>query len=522
MEGEKMGVGTLERKVSGQSTGKSNVDLDKTEAAFAVEVSTNAFEIKFGGQTIARGDSDFGFQNLCDLVLHPDGEALISYQQLAPTCFGRVATAPTVRRTADSAEVMLDAESSNGAMRTHCVANVSLSADGKSFEWEFVHETRVLRTIPYPERFFSRTDADPEFADTGAWIFEFSDPMPHRAFGPKDGPIPLDRPDILFPQPWFRKDGWQRNWTHFVFARADGKIIKIPMNHLENHDKDFWRQSPDGFVAFLGGKGTNLRYRFLDGTGRNVCHHYCMWGYDIHFWQIFAPGSGGSPNERPELPEGFVFKHRYVLESMSDEEASNLLQNAEDHPWRQGDQRSLDNTPVYVPGVTEFHESLKREDDRGFFQPALTADFLPEHPGRKTPGCVRLDNHGFAYDRDGNSVAQYNAWAISLGSDNWHTPIEPGAKYEISAWVKLEADEKAVARIAANYVVQYDQAKPTFRTETSKTFFSNEVRGKTGWVKLQLLTPEMPEEYICTMNVRMELIGRGLAYFDEFEFKCAD
>jgi hypothetical protein len=158
---------------------------------FSAALSGSAITIVYGGQTIARADSDYGFQNLRDLALHPAGEALISYQQLAPTCFGRVAEPPQLRQTADGVELVLEATSADGAMHTRCTVTVRLAPTGNAFEWTFDHDTRVLRTIPFPERFFTRTDADAEFADTGAWIFEFSDPMPHRAFGPKDGPLAM-------------------------------------------------------------------------------------------------------------------------------------------------------------------------------------------------------------------------------------------------------------------------------------------------------------------------------------------
>jgi hypothetical protein len=67
------------------------------------------------------------------------------------------------------------------------------------------------------------------------------------------------------------------------------------------------------------------------------------------------------------------------------------------------------------------------------------------------------------------------------------------------------------------YMTQYNQAKPSWRVKPSKTCFSNEAHGKTGWVQLRLVTPKLPAAYVSSMTIRLELLGRGLAYFDEFE-----
>ncbi|MFA6294302.1 MAG: hypothetical protein WC637_21095, partial [Victivallales bacterium] len=301
------------------------------------------------------------------------------------------------------------------------------------------------------------------------------------------------------------------------FTRNDGRNIMIPMNHLDNHDKDFWWQSPDGLVAFLGGKGTNLRYRFLDGSGLNIFHHYCMWGYDIHFFEIVAPGSGNGENQPPELKPGKVFSHRYLLEAIDDAESEKLLLSSEEHPWRERDQVRLENAPVYKPGLNILQERLGRQDDRGFFQANSECRFLPHHPGRRTPGVLLIENNRKPLSQTDPII---NAWELTLGSDNWHTPIESGKIYEISVWVKLEASGKdSFAVIAAQYLSQYNQAKPSWRVERSPVFLSNKISGKTGWRQLVLRTPKLPGPYTCTMNISLELHGCGTCYFDEFEFR---
>ena len=72
----------------------------------------------------------------------------------------------------------------------------------------------------------------------------------------------------------------------------------------------------------------------------------------------------------------------------------------------------------------------------------------------------------------------------------------------------------------SSFAVQAALAKWPFRfSASSKTLFSNAAQGKTGWVRLVLRTPKLPRDYVSLMNVRLELIGRGIAYFDEFEFR---
>ena len=483
---------------------------------FSVHKTRIGFEILYGNQVIARSDRNYGYHVLRDLVLRPGGEALIASHQIAPHCYGRVDVAPTVDADDDRAIVRLEADSDDGCYTHVGTATVTRVPKTRSFLWDFVHDTRVLKTHPFPERFFMRTDVDSQFRDTGVWVFEFTDPLPCQPFAPKDGPVGVDRPDILYPVPWFRKGGWKKNWTHFLFKRYDGPFVRIPMNHLENHDKDFWRQAPDGVMAMLGGKGTNLQYRFLEGTGRNVCHHYCMWGYDIHFLQIEAPGSGTGKNPPPKVKKGRRYYHHYVLETLTDKQSRDLLRRAEDHPWREVDQRRLDNVARYNVGLNRFQTHLGRQDDGGLFRPSSECLFLPTHPGRRTPGCLCIDNHLVAHAFD-DPTPPYNAWMIGLGSDNWHTPIERKRRYEVSVWVKMEGEPGTLARIAMNYQVQRNQAKPSFRVTTSKTHYSNAAEGKTGWVKLVLTTPRMPDAYVSTLRIAMELVGRGIAYFDEFE-----
>jgi hypothetical protein len=291
------------------------------------------------------------------------------------------------------------------------------------------------------------------------------------------------------------------------------------MNHLENFDKDFWRQSPDGVMAILGGKGTNLQYRFLDGTGKNVFHHYCMWGYDIHFHELIAKGSGGAKNPEPPLKKGKRFRHHYVLEPLSDAESKRLLRDSEEHPWRQGDQMRLDHVARYNPGLNQFQEHLGRQDDGGFFRPTSQCFFLPEHPGRRSPGCLCIDNRG-GYQPAGIEGPQWNAWTMTLGSDNWHTPIESGVHYEISVWVRLQGTADLSARIAMQYITQVNQGKTSWKVKRSRWYSSKPVGGKkTGWENLVLKTPRLPKTYVCSMPIALEVRGRGKALFDEFEVR---
>ena len=483
---------------------------------FSVTRNRTGFELYYGDQVIARSDKNYGYHLLRDLVVRPGGEAMISFHGIAPTCFGHVDEPPEVTDDEGQATVRLETVSSDGHYYHTCTVTVRYVPKSRSLVWDFVHDTTVLRAHPFPERFFMRTDVDPKYGDKGVWVFEFSDPMPHRTFAPKDGPVPVDRPDILYPQAWFRKGGWRKNWTHFLFKRYDGTLIRVPMNHLENHDKDFWRQAPDGIMAMLGGKGTNLQYRFLDGTGKDVCHHYCMWGYDIHFFAIEAPGTGSGENPPPTLDKGKRYHHHYVLEALSDRQSRDLLAQATDHPWREVDQRRLDEVARYNTGLNRFQTHLGRQDDGGLFRPTSQCLFLPDHRGRRSPGCLCIDNHQVAHGFD-DPKPPYNAWTIGLGSDNWHTPIEANRRYEISVWVKMEGEPGTTARIAMKYQVQRHQATPRFRVTTSKAHYSNVARGKTGWVKLTLTTPRLPDGYVSTFRIAMELIGRGIAYFDEFQ-----
>ncbi|HEY3416604.1 MAG TPA: hypothetical protein VGM23_06950 [Armatimonadota bacterium] len=485
-----------------------------TTTSFAVKKTDESYELIFGEQVIARGDVNYGFELLRDLVVTPGGEALISFHQLAPTTFGRSAACPAISTEADRATLRFADTSGDGTLRQATKVTVTYDEERGAFLWDFVHQTTFLADVVV-DRFFGRTDVDPRYADTGVYVFEITDPMPHRAFAPKDGPVPIDRPDILFPQAWFRKGGWQKNWSHFVFTRDDGAVVRIPMNHLENHDKDFWKQAPDGYIAMLGGEGTNLRYRLLEGSGRNICHHYCMWGYDIHFFEIVGTGTGdGTPNA-PTIASGTEFYHHYVLETVTDGESQSIIDQAIDHPWRERDEQRLANVARYNPGLNLFQRGLGRQDDTGFFQPSTMCQFLPRHPGRRTPGVLAISNDYAGPSYDGAQL--YNAWLVTLGSDNWHTPIESNRIYEITVWAKLEpADEGAFARISMQYVTQQDQATPQWTVERSPIFFSNEVHGKTGWTKMVLRTPRLPEDYVSVMNIGLEFRGRGLCYFDEF------
>lgn len=487
--------------------------------SFSVEKSETGYQVLYGDKEIARGDCNIGFNIMQDVVVHADKDSLIRFHQIAPTEFGHVGEAPGIECSDHEVELTLSCDNKEGSLRQVTRAKVTFSPEKNAFDWDFVHNTEALK--PYTiTKHFARTDVDPEFADTGVWIFEITDPVPEKTFAPKDDPVPVDRPDILYPQPWFRKGGWEKNWRYFAFTRHDGQTVRIPLNHRDNHDKDFWRQQENGCLYLLGGKGTNVRYRFLEETGRNICHHYCMWGYDLHFFEIVAKGSGVNDNPNPVLEQGRKFYHHYCLEAMTDDESERTLTSAIEHPWRERDQKRLENNPRYNVGVNYFRRQLGRQDDGGFFQPVSTCQYLPHHPGRSEPGVILIETDGF--DFDGNKL--YNAWHISLGSDQWHTPIESGKVYEISVWAKLESglNENSKVRIAMKYIQQFNQGTPEFKVNTSEAFYSNEITGKTGWTKLVLRTSQLPEGYICTFIIALELHGRGTCYFDEFECKMID
>lgn len=484
--------------------------------SFKVENNNEIYRIYYGDRQIACGDRNFGFGVLKDVVVHADKEPLMSFHQIAPTEFGHVDNPPDIQCQDNEVLITLCCENEDVSLRLLTKVKVMFCAEKNAFEWDCSHETEVLK--PYKiTMHFPRTDVDSEFADTGAWVFEIANPMPAKASAPKDGPIPVDRTDIIYPQPWYSKGGWEKNWRFFAFTRQDGQTVRIPLNHLDNHDKDFWRQAANGSLYLLGGNGTNIRYRFLEDSAENICHHYCMWGYDLHFFEIIAKGSGENENQNPVLKTNRKLYHHYVLEAMTDVESEQVLTSAIEHPWRERDQKRLENTPRYNPGLNYFNRQLGRQDDGGFFEPASICQYLPHHPGRTEPGVILIETGHF--DFDGNSL--YNAWNIALGSDNWHTPIESGEVYEISVWARLESglNEKSKARIAFKYVQQFNQATPEFRTETSDAFYSNEITGKTGWTKLVLRTPQLPDNYISLFRISLELHGRGTCYFDEFECK---
>lgn len=479
---------------------------------FEIKKNDKEYILYYNSQKIACGDCDIGFQTMQDIAVHANQEPLIRFHQLAPTEFGHIDEVPEIRCTDN--KISLKLNRSNGSMLQKTAVTVTFNPAQNAFDWDFEYKTEFVEAYTITNH-FPRTDVDPEYADCGVWGFEVANPMPSKAFAPKDGSVPVDREDILYPQPWYRKNGWGKNWKYFAFTRNDNQTVHIPMNHRDNHDKDFWKQSKNGSLFLLGGDGTNMRYRFLDGTGSNIYHHYCMWGYDLHFIEIIAKGTGENNNPNPVLPAGHVLYHHYTLEALSNEESNHILHNAIEHPWRERDQKRLDNTPVYKPGITSFNNHLGRQDDRGFFQPVTTCQYLPHHPGRTEPGVILIETDDF--DFDGRPL--YNAWTIGLGSDNWHTPIESDSVYEITVWAKLESNlnENSKARVALQYVEQFNQGKPDFRTERSKVYYSNGISGKTGWTRLVLRTPRLPENYVCTFRIALELHGRGTCYFDEFE-----
>lgn len=460
------------------------------------------------------GGASFGNGVLREVVLRPGGPPVLSLHQIAPHAFGRVIAEPRLTVHADGIDLRLEADSPDGTLRHACTVALRLAGDG--FTWEFDHDTRVVKACSFPEsRLFPRTDPVPSMGGRGVWAFEFTDPMPRQAFAPKEGRIRADRPDIVFPQPWFRRGGWRKNWSHFLFRHRDQGLVRVPMNHLENHDKDLWPQADDGLLAFVGGRGTNLQYRFLDSTGRGVHHHYCMWGYDIHFWAVMA--GSGLRAQPPRLKRGHRFHHRYILEPISDRESKHLLAASTEHPLTPAHQRRLDNTPAYDPGTNRFQRGLGRQDDGGFFQAALTADFLPTQPGRRSPGCILLDNHLMAADAAGRPLAPYNAWALGLGPDNWHEPIRPGRRYEISVWARLEPEDDATcARIAVQWAMQHAPGTTRFRVRRSRVLHSPPLHGRTPWTRLVVTTPPMPRTYVSLLDIRLELLGRGLGWFDEF------
>jgi hypothetical protein len=483
---------------------------------FKKEINGDGYKLFFNDKLIAHGSKNYGYNIIRDLVVHAGKDDLIAIHQLAPTEFGHIETPVEISTDANQAKITLECENQDQSMHHVGTASITFNAEDKSFHWDFVHKTEVVK--PYElKKLFERTDPDKEFDGKGAWVFEITDPIPTKPFAPKDGPISIDRPDIQFPRAWFRKNGWNKNWRFFAFSRKDGKTIRIPMNHLDNHDKDFWKQSSNGFMALLGGNGTNIRYRFLEDTGKNISHHYCMWGYDIHFWETIAPGTGKEDNPAPVLPVGYEFYHHYVLEALSDAESEQILLEANDHPWRERDQKRLENAPAYNTGINYFQRGLGRQDDGGFFEAASECKFLPNHPGRIEPGVLLIENNHCQFD----GSLPHNSWDITLGSDQWHTPIESGKSYEISVWAKLEhrREEKSTARIAMKYIQQFNQGTPEFRVERSEPFYSNTVTGKSGWEKLTLITPELPDGYICSFIIALEFHGRGTCYFDEFECK---
>lgn len=342
-------------------------------------------------------------------------------------------------------------------------------------------------------------------------FLQFADPQPCCASGPA---VPMQRDWLEHYEPYVGPDTfrqhWRRRYVTILFQDPDdsfacSELNKAKWHHLTLDNRRARPCHPRGLLYVLEADGGGLEYR-CDAPSHY--HHVCEWGMDFHFWCDLGPLLRDGV-----LKAGTRIACATTARRVTPEVTAPLLAKARRLELTPRE-REIADRPAYEEPENSFTVSVLERPDA---QPwtATSEGCAWQRTGGRTPGSGCLVIH--------NRMTVSAEWRQeSLGPSQWGNPFMPGARYRLSAWVRLEDWEPEPGWPGPQLGVelcQYEGPACTSRVHVVDGGWSAPLVSvlaplptRLEWTRIELVTPPCPS-YVLRAVLKLRLFGRGTGYF---------
>ncbi|MCD6408563.1 hypothetical protein J7L87_05900, partial [bacterium] len=437
-------------------------------------------------------DENFSLKNL---KLSPEGPVLLALHQTIWSIFHQNFILKEMDFNEEEKKVNLSFSYSHKERKLEGKSEVNFIEEKNRLRLRIKEEIELKEDIKFdcsasntPMHFFRTQNTS--YHNTGVYILEYTDPIPYKIQGPST-PIKEDRPDITAPVWYFDRNWKSPQYKSVIYKRTDNSYILVPCNHAPGHQKDLWEIGYNGFVGCLDNPEAQFIIEIKNSSLPTVCH-FCMWGFDIHFWLVFNEEIENYEN--PVVKKGKKYSVEYEIKIPDKKWTQKILREA-----KMAEEFTLDkhlrNVPAYIEGLNRFDEKLGLFDVRPFWQ--------------RSSLLFWDKSEGFT---DKNSLSIYhqentkNSWKLQLGQSQFGNPIKGKTKYRLSGYIKTNL-ENGYGRIGMRFL---KVEKPGYGEKHIWTdfYYSKKVEGKNDWQKVEV-EAETPEGEIFVVEIIFELNGKG-------------
>ena len=396
--------------------------------------------------------------------------------------------------------------------------------DGK-FAWDERLEINVLKDVDIAtlsKKTPLRVYLFPHQDGRKGTFFQFSDPVPCYSSGPA---VPMtrdwgsDRNPYTGPE-GFTKD-WKRRWVKIILQNPDGSYSWSDLNK----NKWYWLTMdnmsarpchPKGPFYLGTPDGSALEYK-IDAPSHY--HHVCEWAMDFHCWADLEPFLDGTV-----LPAGTRIEASNEVRLVGPEVAEPILEQAEEILLTETEFIKA-NLPAYEEPENTFTVSCL-EPDR--------LDSWSWHPSSE--GC-RWEKTGGYKEGTGwliieNKISGFGSWEeFFTGPSHWGNPFVKGARYRLSAWVKVDPCDCDALESGPQVGVLFSNstAWPNENpSETQNSGWSDPLTGpgaarqkRIPWTCIEVVTEPCPS-HGGMAALRLRFTGRGTAYFSCVRWELVD
>jgi len=401
-----------------------------------------------------------------------------------------------------------------------CTINVRL--EGGRFVWTQTMRVKFLQDVEAGKlsnktriRLYRFPDPD----GRAGMYFQFHDPMPVGASGPA---VPMTRDWNYIPEPsvgprTFRHD-WKRRYVAIIYTNPDGsyswsELNKRKFHYLTETNQRARRCHPKGVLYLVRDDGAALAY---ECDAPSHYHHVCEWGMDFHCWL----------DAKPFLDGGF-FRAGTVIEAATtarliDAPAVREIMDQAAHIDLTEQERFFADVPAYEEPENTFTVSALDRPDAQYWTPTSEGCSWQKTGGyRQGTGCLVIRNH----------FSPVGEWRQEFfGPSHFANPFIPGARYRLSAWVRLENLHPVMfpeAVVGVEFHHFHGPAKVSKREVVPGGWsaplwdFTKPITENIDWTYIELITEPCPS-YTLYSHLIVRFRGRGTAYFSNVRWELYD
>lgn len=402
-------------------------------------------------------------------------------------------------------------------VQERCTFSVQL-ADGR-YEWEQKLEIAFQSDVDVTSSWIGFYRFPHQDGRPGLFL-QYADPQPVNASGPA---VPMTRDWLFQPEPYVGPDSYRLNWRRryvaVIFQDPDGSFAWSDLNktkwgHLSQDNRRARPCHPQGLQYLLQEDGSALEYR-CDAPSHY--HHVCEWGMDFHYWMDVAPFLRGTI-----IPAGTTFTCTTAVRLVGAEVTAPVLQQAREITLTPREFAFADKPAYEEPENTFAVSALERLDAQVWYPQNEGCRWERSGGYREGTGCLVIHN-------DYGNIGSWEQ--ASLGPSQWGNPFLAGARYRLSAWVKVENFETDANQPGPQVGVtlcQYNGPAASTPPQLidcgwSASPFNMEtpIVDHLDWTYIELTIPHCPS-YVLNGVLKLRFIGRGTAYFSGVKWEMVE